>query len=138
MKAVLGGTVIAEAPKEDLIAIEGNWYFPPESVNSELLEKSPTPYTCPWKGAAQYHDVSVGGTSHHDAAWSYPDPYPSSFDRVGKDYTGYVAFDQRQVTISSRKMLVSSRTAVSPSPPRTSAKSDSARSSPDFLAAVTG
>ena len=100
MKAVVGDTIIAEAPVEDLIKIEGNWYFPPSSVNDKFISTSPTPYTCPWKGDAQYHDVSVAGTVHHDAAWSYPDPYPSSFDRVGQDYSGYVAFDKRQVTVS--------------------------------------
>ncbi|SDY46402.1 DUF427 domain-containing protein [Herbiconiux ginsengi] len=92
MKAVLGGTVIAEAPKEDLIAIEGNWYFPPSSVNAELLEKSPTPYTCPWKGECQYFNVKDGDASLQDRAWSYPQPYPTAFDRVGKDFSNYVAF----------------------------------------------
>lgn len=53
----------------------------------------------PWKGPAQYHDVVAGGKTHHDAAWSYPAPYPSSFDRVGCDYSRYVAFDTEQVTI---------------------------------------
>lgn len=42
MKAVVGDTVIAEAPEEDLIKIEGNWYFPPSSVKSELFTESPT------------------------------------------------------------------------------------------------
>ncbi|MCS5724023.1 DUF427 domain-containing protein [Herbiconiux sp. CPCC 203407] len=92
MKAVLNGTVIAEAPKEDLIAIEGNWYFPPSSVKSEFLEKSPTPYTCPWKGECQYFDVKDGDESLKDRAWSYPTPYPTAFDRVGKDFSDYVAF----------------------------------------------
>jgi uncharacterized protein (DUF427 family) len=92
MKAVLGGNVIAEAPKEDLIAIEGNWYFPPESVNAELLEKSPTPYTCPWKGECQYFNVKDGDASLQDRAWTYPSPYPTAFDRVGKDFSNYVAF----------------------------------------------
>jgi uncharacterized protein (DUF427 family) len=92
MKAVLDGTVIAEAPKEDLIAIEGNWYFPPSSVKSELLTKSDTPYTCPWKGECQYFDVADGDASLHDRAWSYPTPYPTAFDRVGKDFSNYVAF----------------------------------------------
>lgn len=62
MKAVLGDTVIAEAPREDLISIEGNWYFPPASVHQELLVESPTPYTCPWKGECQYFTVQVGAT----------------------------------------------------------------------------
>lgn len=92
MKAVLNGTVIAEAPKEDLISIEGNWYFPPSSVKSELLTDSATPYTCPWKGKCQYFSVQDGDTLLQDRAWSYPNPIPSSFERVGKDYSGYVAF----------------------------------------------
>ncbi|MEO7146279.1 MAG: DUF427 domain-containing protein [Terrimesophilobacter sp.] len=92
MQAVLNGTVIAEAPKEDLISIEGNWYFPPSSVKSELLETSPTPYTCPWKGECQYFSVKDGDTVLQDRAFSYPTPYPSAFDRVGKDFSNYVAF----------------------------------------------
>lgn len=92
MKAVLNDTVIAEAPTEDLIRIEGNWYFPPQSVNSAHLVESATPYTCPWKGECQYFSVKDGDAVLQDRAWSYPTPYPSSFDRVGKDYSNYVAF----------------------------------------------
>jgi uncharacterized protein (DUF427 family) len=99
MKASIDGIVIADAPDADLISIEGNYYFPPSSLTIEAFSDSTTPYTCPWKGVAQYHDVSAGGSKHHDAAWSYPTPYPASFDRVGSDYSGYVAFDKRQVTI---------------------------------------
>ena len=100
MKASIDGAVVADAPQADLIAIEGNYYFPRSSIGAGVLSDSPTPYTCPWKGVCQYHDISVDGSTHHDAAWSYPEPYPSSFDRVGKDYTGYVAFDKQQVTIA--------------------------------------
>ncbi len=100
MKATIDGTVVADAPESDLITIEGNYYFPPSSLSAGAFSDSPTPYTCPWKGAAQYHDISVAGTAHHDAAWSYPDPNPASFDRVGKDYSGYVAFDKRQVKVA--------------------------------------
>lgn len=92
MKATVNDTVIAEAPKEDLISIEGNWYFPPSSVNSDYLVESATPYTCPWKGEAQYFAVKSGDDLLQDRAWSYPTPYPTSFDHVGKDYSGYVAF----------------------------------------------
>lgn len=92
MKAVLNDTVIAEAPQEDLIHIEGNWYFPPASVKSEYLVESATPYTCPWKGECQYFSVKSDDGLLQDRAWSYPTPYPSSFDRVGKDYSNYVAF----------------------------------------------
>ncbi|CQD02916.1 hypothetical protein BN1232_00275 [Mycobacterium lentiflavum] len=99
MKASIDGVVVADAPESDLVNIEGNYYFPPSSLDAAAFSDSPTSYTCPWKGSAQYHDVSAGGSTHHDAAWSYPDPYPSSFARVGRDYSHYVAFDREQVTI---------------------------------------
>lgn len=92
MKAVVGDTVIAEAPQEDLIRIEGNWYFPPASVRDGVLQESRTPYVCPWKGECQYFTVQLDGKRYQDRAWSYPEPYPTSFDRVGKDYSNYVAF----------------------------------------------
>ncbi|GAA1642758.1 DUF427 domain-containing protein [Microbacterium flavum] len=92
MKAVLEDTVIAEAPREELISIEGNWYFPPSSVNSDYLVESPTPYTCPWKGVCQYYTVRVDDRELTDRAWSYPHPYESGRERVGKDFSGYVAF----------------------------------------------
>jgi uncharacterized protein (DUF427 family) len=92
MKALIGDLVLAEAPQEDLISIEGNWYFPPASVNSELLTPSATPYTCAWKGECQYFSVQNGDQLLQDRAFSYPTPYPASFDRVGKDYSNYVAF----------------------------------------------
>jgi len=100
MQAIIDGTVVADAPESDLISIEGNYYFPPSALSAGVLSDSPTPYTCPWKGVAQYHDVSAAGSTRHDAAWSYPDPYPASFDRVGRDYSGYVAFDKKQVTLA--------------------------------------
>ncbi|THG34290.1 DUF427 domain-containing protein [Glaciibacter flavus] len=92
MKAVLNGTVLAEADKDDLIQIEGNWYFPPSSVDTSKLEKSPTEYTCPWKGEAQYFNVVDGGTTVQDQAWSYPHPKEGSPERVGQDFADYVAF----------------------------------------------
>jgi uncharacterized protein (DUF427 family) len=92
VKARLGDVVVADAADEDLVRIEGNWYFPPASIVEGALTESPTPYTCPWKGAAQYFNVVADGTEHADLAWSYPTPYPSAFERVGKDFSGYVAF----------------------------------------------
>ena len=92
MKAIWNDRVVAEADKADLIYIEGNWYFPPTSVNKELLQKSPTPYTCPWKGVCQYWNVGAGDNWSQDNAWSYPNPLPSAFERTHKDFTDYVAF----------------------------------------------
>ncbi|MFZ4893428.1 DUF427 domain-containing protein [Plantibacter sp. Mn2098] len=100
MRASLNGNVIAEAPDEDLIKIEGNWYFPPSSIVEGALAESPTPYTCPWKGVCQYFDVSVGGEVAKDHAWSYPNPYDGAAERVGKEFANYVAFDPR-VTVGA-------------------------------------
>lgn len=99
MKAVWNGKTIAEAPKEELIYIEGNWYFPPASVKKENLRKSDTPYTCPWKGVCQYFDVGDGKDWAQDNAWSYPQPKPSAIKIVKKDFSDYVAF-WRDVVVS--------------------------------------
>jgi len=93
MRAVLGDVVIAEAPREDLVSIEGNWYFPASSVTPGILESSPTPYTCPWKGVCQYWSARTpDGELLEDVAWSYPEPYPSAIEKVGTDFSGHVAF----------------------------------------------
>jgi uncharacterized protein (DUF427 family) len=95
MKVILDGNVIADSPKEDLIYIEGNWYFPPSSVNKQYLQKSPTPYTCPWKGVCQYFNVGMDDNWTQDEAWSYPEPKTSAIDTVKKDFSNYVAFGRR-------------------------------------------
>lgn len=99
MKAHVNGTVIAEAPESELIKIEGNWYFPPSSITEGFLSQSPTPYTCPWKGECQYFTVTVDGQALPDRAWSYPTPYPSGIERIGKDFSNYVAF-WKEVSVS--------------------------------------
>lgn len=98
MRATLNGTLLAEAGQDQLVRIEGNWYFPPASIAEGALTESPTPYTCPWKGECQYYHAVVDGGQVADAAWSYPNPYPGAIDRVGKDFAGYVAFSP-QVTV---------------------------------------
>ncbi len=98
MKAIWHDQIIAEAAKDELIYIEGNWYFPPASVKKDYLTKSPTPYTCPWKGVCQYFNVGKDGKTSQDNAWSYPEPKPSAIDTVNKDFSNYVAF-WRDVTV---------------------------------------
>ncbi len=92
MKAVIDGVVVAEAEQEELVAIEGNWYFPPESIVEGSLTPSPTPYTCPWKGVCQYYTVVLPTGKFPDYAWAYPEPYPTAIERVGRDFSRYVAF----------------------------------------------
>ena len=94
MKAIWNGKTIAEADKDDVIYIEGNWYFPPSSVTQAFLRKSDTPYTCPWKGVCQYFDVGEGDNWSKDSAFSYPEPKSSAIDIVKKDFSNYVAFWQ--------------------------------------------
>ena len=92
MKAIWNGQVVAEAPKEALIFIESNWYFPPGSIKKEFFRESDTPYTCPWKGECQYFDVGKEGNWSKDSAWTYPEPKPSAITIVKKDFSNYVAF----------------------------------------------
>lgn len=101
MKAVVGETVVAEAPIEDVVGVEANAYFPPDAVKVGVLRDSPTQYTCPWKGDARYHDVVVGENVLTDAAWSYPHLTQFAKERVGRDFSGYVAFDTRQIRLES-------------------------------------
>lgn len=84
-KAVWNGVVIAESGKT--VMVEGNHYFPPESVKKQLLKKSKTPYTCPWKGECQFYDINVKGKVLKDGGWEYPDPKPTA-----RKIKGYFAF----------------------------------------------
>lgn len=98
MQAIWNNKVIAEAAREELIYIEGNWYFPPSSVNTQYLKMSETPYTCPWKGECQYFNVGEGEFWNQDAAWTYPNPLKSAIERVKKDFSNYIAF-WREVSV---------------------------------------
>jgi uncharacterized protein (DUF427 family) len=68
--------VIAESDATRVV--EGNHYFPPNSVRRECLRESATHTTCSWKGVASYYDVVVEGAVNRDAAWFYPDPKPAA------------------------------------------------------------
>ena len=92
MIAIWNGQVIAEAPKDELIRIEGNWYFPPQAIKKDFFVTSDLHTECFWKGTASYYDVMVDGKTNAGAAWYYPDPMAGSIDRVGKDFSNYVAF----------------------------------------------
>ena len=84
-RAVWNGTVIAESDRTRVV--EGNHYFPPESVRRDHLRESATHTTCPWKGVASYYDVVVGSEVNRDAAWYYPDT-----KEAANDIRGYIAF----------------------------------------------
>lgn len=84
-KAVWNGTVLAESG--DTIVVEGNHYFPPDSINSEHFQKSEHHSVCGWKGTASYYDVVVNGETNKNAAWYYPTPKDDA-----KQIAGYIAF----------------------------------------------
>ena len=72
IKAIWNGVVIAES--DTTVQVEGNYYFPKEAIDFELLRPSDTTTHCPWKGDAAYHTIVAGGEENTDAVWSYPDP----------------------------------------------------------------
>ena len=84
-KAIWQGTVIAQSDRTEVV--EGNHYFPPESVDRSLLRDSSTHPTCGWKGVASYHDIVVCEAVNKDAAWYYPTPKDAA-----KQIAGFVAF----------------------------------------------
>jgi uncharacterized protein (DUF427 family) len=85
MRAIWRNTVLAESA--DTIVVEGNHYFPPESLRREFFQDSAHHTTCPWKGEASYYDIVVGSEVNKDAAWYYPQAKPAA-----KNIEGRVAF----------------------------------------------
>jgi uncharacterized protein (DUF427 family) len=72
MKATWNDEVIAQS--DDTVVVEGNHYFPPDSVNKDYFQPSGTHTICPWKGEASYYNVVVNGETNKDAAWYYSEP----------------------------------------------------------------
>ncbi len=71
-KAIWEGAVLAES--DGTVVVEGNHYFPPDSIRWEHLRPSETTTVCPWKGTARYYNIEVNGKRNADAAWCYPEP----------------------------------------------------------------
>lgn len=82
MQAVFNGTVVAES--DDTVVVEGNHYFPADSIKPEFFSTVDTHTTCHWKGVASYYDVTVGDQSSNDAAWYYVDPKPKAEHIAGR------------------------------------------------------
>ena len=85
MRATWNGATIAES--DDTVVVEGNHYFPRESIDESLFRDSETHTVCPWKGTASYLTAVVDGQENVDAAWYYPEPKDAA-----KEITGRVAF----------------------------------------------
>ncbi|MCF8198428.1 MAG: DUF427 domain-containing protein [Sulfuritalea sp.] len=85
IKAIWNDAVIAQT--EHFETVEGNQYFPRESLNMEYFRPSETHTICPWKGEASYYDIVVGDQVNPDSAWYYPITKPAA-----ENIRGYVAF----------------------------------------------
>ncbi len=97
MKALWNDNVIADS--DDTVFIEGNHYFPPESVNKNYFVPTDMHTTCPWKGEASYYTLTIDDEQEQNAAWYYPDVSDMAKERVGTDFTNYVAFYPNKVTV---------------------------------------
>lgn len=85
MKAIWNNTVIAES--DETIVVEGNHYFPHDTIKKEHFEKTDHTSVCPWKGTARYYSVKVDGEINENAAWYYPEA-----KEMAKKIENYVAF----------------------------------------------
>jgi len=85
MKAIWNNKIIAESNDTELV--EGNHYFPKESINTSYFKDSETTSVCPWKGTASYYSLEVNGKTNEDAAWYYPKP-----KEAAKQIKNHVAF----------------------------------------------
>ncbi len=92
-RARWNGALLAESDR--CIVVEGNQYFPPDSINTEFFRPSQTHTICSWKGTASYYDLVVAGERNADAAWYYPEPKDAA-----KQIAGYIAF-WRGVTVEA-------------------------------------
>jgi uncharacterized protein (DUF427 family) len=82
VEARWNGAVIARSA--DTVVVEGNHYFPADSVDAAVLRPSDKTTSCPWKGTAHYHSLEVGGEVNRDAAWFYPDPKSAAAEIKGR------------------------------------------------------
>ncbi|MCA1815954.1 MAG: DUF427 domain-containing protein [Acidobacteria bacterium] len=85
MRAIWRDAVLAES--DDTVVVEGNHYFPENSIRREHFRASDTHTHCPWKGEASYYDIVVGSETNRDAAWYYHHPKDAA-----REIKGRVAF----------------------------------------------
>ncbi len=84
-RAIWNGVVVAES--DEFEEVEGNVYFPPDTVKQEYFRPSDTHTVCGWKGTASYYTLAVNGAENRDAAWYYPEA-----SEAASNIRGYVAF----------------------------------------------
>ena len=107
MRALWNDAVIAESDVTKVV--EGNHYFPADSVRPELLVPSETTTVCPWKGTASYYSLSVDGKENPDAAWVYQDPKPEAAHLKG--HIGHDASSPWSTSVENATALCRSKVA---------------------------
>lgn len=90
MQAIWNGKILADS--NDTVVIEGNSYFPPETVRFEYLKKNNWRTICYWKGIARYYDGIDGDKRRRNIGWFYPNPTWPSRKIAGRDFSNYIAF----------------------------------------------
>jgi uncharacterized protein (DUF427 family) len=73
---------------EQVLGLEGNWYFHPDCINRDVLKVSERVYVCPYKGTCWWVDAKIGDSYFPDIAWVYPEPH-AGFRRIAGWYGFY-------------------------------------------------
>ena len=84
-QAIWNNTVVAESDNTEVV--EGNHYFPPDSLRREFFRENSHTTVCGWKGTANYFDIVIDDSTNEGAAWYYADPKPEA-----ANIKGYIAF----------------------------------------------
>ncbi|PSN12616.1 hypothetical protein C7271_23365 [filamentous cyanobacterium CCP5] len=92
VQAIWNGTILAQSDRCEVV--EGNQYFPPDSINQDYFQSIDKTTVCPWKGTANYYDIVVGDDVNPGAAWYYAEPKAAA-----SNIKGYVAFYRNKVDI---------------------------------------
>ena len=82
MRAIWNGVVVAQS--DDTVVLEGNHYFPHDSLKREFISFSNHRSSCPWKGQAHYYSLLVNGEMNPDAVWYYPEPSEAAVQVKGR------------------------------------------------------
>ncbi len=84
-KAIWNDTVVAESDTYEIV--EGNVYFPRDTIKLEYFKPSDSHTTCHWKGVASYYNLEINGKTNNNAAWYYPNPSEAAHNI--KDYVAF-------------------------------------------------
>jgi uncharacterized protein (DUF427 family) len=97
VKVALDGVTLAESSNALFLletTLRTRHYLPPTSVRWEYLTPSNTETLCPYKGMANYWNVTINGNMYRDIVWYYR--YPTS---ESASIAGYLCFYNEMVDV---------------------------------------